>query len=100
MAELRLFGEALLSATTLTDLALPDGTFTYQVAGVDTGGSEGELSSPVNATIGAAQAPTGLLATVSATGEATLSWTAADGATRTCDDLLEMAELWPGAPPA
>src|SRR5450759_2766102 len=31
------------------------------------------------------------------TPHATLSWTAADGATRTCDDLLDMSELWPGA---
>jgi sucrose phosphorylase len=31
------------------------------------------------------------------TPHATLTWTAADGATRTCDDLLEMSELWPGA---
>jgi len=35
-----------------------------------------------------------------ATPHATLTWTGADGATRTCGDLLDLSELWPGASPA
>ncbi len=82
IAEFRLFGEALVSGTTSSDVALPDGTFSYQVVAVDTGGTEGARSASASATVGAAQPPSGLTASLAMpAANVSLAWNATSGVT-------------------